>query len=113
MKINIVPVAGPLQGFELLARGDVTLIGGRVWVSGRVSQDACHELAVAAELALKAELPGAAWMRERERERERELDVRVCCVPLCACTHTHMHTHAHLRAHVCTPILQIQLSCSM
>ena len=113
MKINIVPVAGPLQGFELLARGDVTLIGGRVWVSGRVSQDACHELAVAAELALKAELPGAAWMRERERERESWMCV--CAVYRCALAriHTCTRTHAHLRAHVCTPILQIQLSCSM
>ncbi len=95
MSINVKPVAGPLLGFELLERGNVAHIGGRVWVSGRVSQDACHALVAAAEQALKAELPGAAWM-----------DVRACCVLLCVRAHTHVHarvhTHAHGRTHACT-----------
>ena len=91
MTVNVVPLTGPLQGFELLERGDVAHIGGRVWVSGRVSQDACLELVAAAELALKAQLPGAAWM-----------DVRACCVLLCVRTHTHVRTH-RARTHARCP----------
>ncbi len=54
VEVTIHPLTGPLPAFEMLDRGTVAHVSGRVWASGRVAHEALRkEIAICCEKALR------------------------------------------------------------